>query len=201
MIRSQVVRKDCGQSSLPFSTASPDHGFRARSSFALLRRAPRVHDWIPIHDDLSACRRQMVAQSTYRSAGPGGPPVDLHRYRCKAVETRPSWLSFAEKMVEALNEDTSETGYAAIVDLTRRLNSRYATARETQLATILILQSLFPSWLPGAFKVMFSGPMPQLSCKMNALVTALTCQWLMGPCTLNSVQLADGREAPFQECS
>lgn len=43
--------------------------------------------------------------------------------------------------------------YDAIVDLTRRLNSQFATARETQVVTRGILNSLFPSWLPGAFKV------------------------------------------------
>lgn len=43
--------------------------------------------------------------------------------------------------------------YDAIIDLTRQLNRRYPTARETQLTTRGILNSLFPSWLPGAFKV------------------------------------------------
>ncbi len=30
--------------------------------------------------------------------------------------------------------------------------------------------------------MLFSRPLPELSCRLNALVTALTCQWLMGPC-------------------
>ena len=42
--------------------------------------------------------------------------------------------------------------YGAIIDMTRRLNS-LPTARETQEATVRILRSLFPPWLPGAFKV------------------------------------------------
>ena len=36
----------------------------------------------------------------------------------------------------------------------------------TQEATVGILRSLFPPWLPGAFSVMFSRPMPRLSCQV-----------------------------------
>jgi hypothetical protein len=61
-----------------------------------------------------------------------------------------------------------------------------------QERTRAILNSLFPSWLPGAFKAMFSGPLPAFSCKLNALATALSCQWLMGPCKVNDVELDDG---------
>lgn len=41
-------------------------------------------------------------------------------------------------------------------------------------------------------KVMFSKPLPEFSCRLNALATALTCQWLMGPCKVNDVELDDG---------
>ena len=41
---------------------------------------------------------------------------------------------------------------------------------------------------------MFSKPMPGLSCKLNAFVTALTCQWLMGPCQVNDAEGNDGRK-------
>jgi hypothetical protein len=34
----------------------------------------------------------------------------------------------------------------------------------------------------GTAQVMFSRPVPGLSCQLNAWVTMLTCQWLMGPC-------------------
>jgi hypothetical protein len=43
--------------------------------------------------------------------------------------------------------------YDAIIDLTRRLNNKYQQAGQVQEATRGILNSLFPSWLPGAFKV------------------------------------------------
>jgi hypothetical protein len=91
--------------------------------------------------------------------------------------------------------------YPAIIDLTRRLNRQYQTARDTQLATRRILNSLFPSWLPGAFKVMFSAPLPAFSCRLNALATALTCQWLMGPCKVNDVELDSGEVRRAVACS
>lgn len=43
--------------------------------------------------------------------------------------------------------------YDAIIDLTRKLNAKFAAPRETQLATRGILNSLFPSWLPALFRV------------------------------------------------
>lgn len=43
--------------------------------------------------------------------------------------------------------------YDAIVDLTRVLNSSSSNPRDTQIRTRQILLSLFPPWLPPAFKV------------------------------------------------
>lgn len=107
--------------------------------------------------------------------------------------------------------------YDAIVELTRALNDRHSDPVATQQQTQRILLSLFPSWLPPAFKVaapssdslvcvlllgrpymlacclpqvMFSRPMPGLSCRLNAWVTALTCQWLMGPCKVSRLALS-----------
>lgn len=57
--------------------------------------------------------------------------------------------------------------YAAIIDLTRRLNAMHATPAGTQETTVNILRSLFPPWLPPAFAVMFSRPMPGLSCQVR----------------------------------
>lgn len=46
----------------------------------------------------------------------------------------------------------------------------HASPRGTQEATRGILGSLFPPWLPGAFAVMFSRPMPGLSCQVGRAV-------------------------------
>lgn len=43
--------------------------------------------------------------------------------------------------------------YDAIIDLTRKLNSKHKHPKQTQEATKKILKSLFPGWLPGAFSV------------------------------------------------
>ncbi|GLC67747.1 hypothetical protein PLESTF_000601300 [Pleodorina starrii] len=59
---------------------------------------------------------------------------------------------FRRKMVAALGTDSPLQGYDAIIDLTRRLNNKFRTAAETQEATRAILNALFPSWLPAAFK-------------------------------------------------
>lgn len=100
---------------------------------------------------------------------------------------------FRRKMVQAIDEDVEEQGYQGIIRLTRRLNSKFLNPRQTQARTVSILNSLFPPWLPPAFKVLFAKPFPELSCKMNALATALTCQWLMGECKVNDVEIDGGK--------
>ena len=42
-------------------------------------------------------------------------------------------------------------------------------------------------------QAMFSRPVPQIAAQLNAWVTALTCQWLMGPTKINDVELPDGQ--------
>ncbi len=64
-------------------------------------------------------------------------------------------------MVDALGTDTPAQGYDGIIDLTRRLNSKFRTTAETQETTRRILNALFPSWLPPLFRV-------RLGCKLMA---------------------------------
>jgi hypothetical protein len=47
---------------------------------------------------------------------------------------------------------------------------------------------------------MFSRPLPDFSCRLNAFATALTCQWLMGPCKVNDVELDGGRVRGERGC-
>lgn len=42
-------------------------------------------------------------------------------------------------------------------------------------------------------QAMFSRPVPQIAAQLNAWVTAVTCQWLMGPTKINDVELPDGQ--------
>jgi len=67
--------------------------------------------------------------------------------------------------------------YDAIIDLTRKLNSKHKHPKQTQEATKKILKSLFPGWLPGAFSVSIIAKV-QNSLQLNLLclgknVTAL----------------------------
>ena len=44
----------------------------------------------------------------------------------------------------------------------------------------------------GCLQVLFAGPLPTFSHRLNAAVTGWTCQWLMGPSVVNDVKLESG---------
>jgi len=139
--------------------------------------------------DMCCKNRRIWAAS---SSGPSTPQPSYDN-----IDSQPLnqlvYALFRRKMVAALNsEDSKLEGYPAIIDLTRRLNA-IGTPKDTQEKTRQILKSLFPSWLPGAFKVMFAKPLPDLSCRLNAWATWLTCQWLMGECEVNAVEVDGGQ--------
>ncbi|GBF91530.1 hypothetical protein Rsub_04270 [Raphidocelis subcapitata] len=133
-----------------------------------------------------------AAPAALRQAGPAAAAPDYAGVDAQPLN-RVVMALFRRKMAEAIGSDSQLQGYPAIIDLTRRLNRQYPTARDTQLTTRAILNSLFPGWLPGAFRAMFSRPLPALSCRLNAFATALTCQWLMGPCKVNDVEIDGGQ--------
>ncbi|KAL4428507.1 hypothetical protein ABPG75_002596 [Micractinium tetrahymenae] len=126
------------------------------------------------------------------AAGPATPPPDYSAIDAQPLN-RAVYGLFRRRMVQAIGSDSQLEGYGAIIDLTRRLNAMHASPAGTQEATVGILRSLFPPWLPGAFAVMFSRPMPGLSCQLNAWATWLTCQWLMGECEVNDVEIDGGQ--------
>ena len=92
-----------------------------------------------------------------RAVAPAGPisakPLDVYRSIDRQPGNRAIMALFRRKMVAALQRDSDRQGYDAIVELTHQLNRQFPTARGTQSATRAILKSLFPAWLPGAFKV------------------------------------------------
>ncbi|KMZ68064.1 hypothetical protein ZOSMA_24G00870 [Zostera marina] len=67
------------------------------------------------------------------------------------------------------------------------------TSSETSESTVRVLKSLFPPFLPELFKMMIT-PIGggKAASVLVAKVTAFSCQWLMGPCSVNSVDLPDG---------
>lgn len=106
------------------------------------------------------------------------------------------WLPPAKNNTDMCSPHPQNThSYDAIIDLTRTLNTMHMHPTDTQATTRAILISLFPLWLLPAFTVMFSRPFPEFSCRLNAWVTALTCQWLMGPCKVVDIECADGTVA------
>ncbi|KAG2497918.1 hypothetical protein HYH03_004182 [Edaphochlamys debaryana] len=127
-----------------------------------------------------------------RQAGPADVPAPSYEEIDRKAMNVLVMSLFRRKMVDALGVDSQQQGYAGIVDLTRKLNNKYRNPVDTQEATRAILKALFPSWLLPAFRMLFAKPMPDFSCRLNAVATALTCQWLMGPCKVNDVEFDDG---------
>ncbi|WVZ96079.1 hypothetical protein U9M48_041761 [Paspalum notatum var. saurae] len=65
----------------------------------------------------------------------------------------------------------------------------------SKMVEVRVLQSLFPPLLLVLYKALLA-PIAngQLAAMMlEARATALSCQWLMGPCSVNSVTLPDGK--------
>jgi hypothetical protein len=70
---------------------------------------------------------------------------------------------FRQKLEENVGFQTNETGYAAIIDLTSKLNARYSDREEIRRRAQKTLSDLFPSWLPGSYAILFSKPFPRVS--------------------------------------
>ena len=106
--------------------------------------------FVPRRHQLSAL--PPINADGYIDAGPKDPQPDYSSIDAQLLN-RLIYTLFRNKMANALGgRDSEMEGYPAIIDLTRKLNS-LGSPRDTQIATRVILNSLFPSWLPGAFKV------------------------------------------------
>ncbi|KAJ1627453.1 hypothetical protein T492DRAFT_1025158 [Pavlovales sp. CCMP2436] len=89
--------------------------------------------------------------------------------------------------------------YEGITDLIVGLHERDggASSAHVEAASHRVLRSLFPNWPPlnppGTvgllhwFGVLFARPFPAFSARLNAWVTWLAAQWLMGRCELRDV--------------
>ncbi|OAY25216.1 hypothetical protein MANES_17G076100v8 [Manihot esculenta] len=100
---------------------------------------------------------------------------------------------FRNKMVKEVGWDSDKPGYAGLIEVANRLMSSGRTNSDTRDTAVRILRSLFPPFLLDLYKL-FISPLGggKVAALMIARVTALTCQWLMGICTVNSVDLPDG---------
>ncbi|KVI12547.1 protein of unknown function DUF4033 [Cynara cardunculus var. scolymus] len=98
-----------------------------------------------------------------------------------------------ENITNEVGWDSEKPGYDGLIDVANRLMLA-RTNSQTQEAAVRILRSLFPPLLLELYKILIA-PIAQgkLAALMVARVTALSCQWLMGSCTVNSV---DGSSLP-----
>ncbi|PAN17083.1 hypothetical protein GQ55_3G100600 [Panicum hallii var. hallii] len=128
------------------------------------------------------------------------PQVDAAAAPEKGGEYRPSFADnlllafFRSKMVEEVGWDSEKPGYAGLMEVANRLMVKGKSASETEQAAVRVLQSLFPPLLLVLYKALLA-PIAngQLASMMLARATALSCQWLMGTCSVNSVTLPDGK--------
>ncbi|WMV36288.1 hypothetical protein MTR67_029673 [Solanum verrucosum] len=99
---------------------------------------------------------------------------------------------FRNKMVQETGWDSEKPGYQGLIEVAHRLTVGQDNSK-TRDAAVRILKSLFPPLLLELYRMLVapihSGKFAAL---MVARVTALSCQWLMGPCAVNSVDLPNG---------
>ncbi|XP_008451473.1 beta-carotene isomerase D27, chloroplastic isoform X1 [Cucumis melo] len=100
---------------------------------------------------------------------------------------------FRSKMVQEVGWDSEKPGYGGLIEVASRLTMTGRTNSETIEASVRILTALFPPLLLKLYRILVS-PIAggKVAAIMVARVTALTCQWLMGTCTVNSIELPDG---------
>ncbi|XP_021770054.1 beta-carotene isomerase D27, chloroplastic-like isoform X1 [Chenopodium quinoa] len=100
--------------------------------------------------------------------------------------------SFRKKLVEEVGWDSEKAGYDGMMELVNGLMLG-RTTQQTNQAAVRILKSLFPPYLLELYRMLIT-PIGggRLAAMMVARVTILTCQWLMGPCSINTIELRDG---------
>ncbi|KAL5700290.1 hypothetical protein ACHQM5_025750 [Ranunculus cassubicifolius] len=104
-------------------------------------------------------------------------------------------------MVQEVGWDSDKPGYDGLIEVANRLMINNANNAQTAQAAVRILRSLFPPLLLQLFRVLVA-PLAngKLAALMVARVTALSCQWLMGSCKVNSVDLPDGTSLDTGRC-
>jgi hypothetical protein len=92
-----------------------------------------------------------------------------------------------------IDSDLPKDDYMGLMELTAAMNARFSDRRQVQLIAQDVLRSLFPSWMPPQYKILFSKPFPQFSCRMNAWATSIVGTWLMGETEINDVEIDGGK--------
>lgn len=129
--------------------------------------------------------------NAHADAGPLGRPADAL-----------FMAQFRAKLVAELGRDVDAPvqSYSGITDLIVALHEREngRSASLVEGASRRVLCSLFPNWPPlnpkGTvgllhwFGVLFARPFPVFSARLNAFVTWLAAQWLMGRCEIRDIE-------------
>ncbi|XP_010267971.1 PREDICTED: uncharacterized protein LOC104605059 isoform X3 [Nelumbo nucifera] len=102
-------------------------------------------------------------------------------------------MLYLPRATQEVGWDSEKPGYDGLIEVANRLMMNGRSNAETAEAAVRILRSLFPPFLLELFKMLIA-PIDggKVASMMVARVTALSCQWLMGSCTVNSVDLPDG---------
>mmetsp|Transcript_29148 Transcript_29148/g.84735 ORF Transcript_29148/g.84735 Transcript_29148/m.84735 type:complete len:348 (+) Transcript_29148:56-1099(+) len=101
---------------------------------------------------------------------------------------------FRSRMAEKVGVDSElpYDDYQGLMELTAALNARYSDRGQVQAIAQDVLRSLFPSWLPGQYAILFSRPFPAFSARMNAWATWWAGTFLMGECEINDCEVDGG---------
>ncbi|KAG9457853.1 hypothetical protein H6P81_002361 [Aristolochia fimbriata] len=100
---------------------------------------------------------------------------------------------FRAKLVEEVGWDSEKPGYDGLMEVVNYLMMKGGRDSEIEEASVRVLVSLFPSWLLELYKLLVSPiARGKVAAIMVARVTAITCQWLMGTCSVNTIELPNG---------
>lgn len=114
-----------------------------------------------------------------------GPQTPAPNYT--AIDNNPLNALFTQLFLARLETELGHkavdaTGFAAVVQVVRRLANRYRNDPDAlRAASQRVISSFFPKWLPPAFVFLFSKPAPIFAARINAFITVAVTQWLMGP--------------------
>ncbi|XP_039128583.1 beta-carotene isomerase D27, chloroplastic isoform X1 [Dioscorea cayenensis subsp. rotundata] len=100
---------------------------------------------------------------------------------------------FRRKMVEEVGWDSKKPGYDGLMEVVNQLMMKGRSNSEIEQSAVRVLISLFPPFLLPLFKMLITPIQDgKIASMMLARATAISCQWLMGTCSVNSVDLPDG---------
>lgn len=169
------------------SSLSPDLNHSAMSSvkaFIPVFPLPFGRMQRPVH----VCKPSAHCPRTPLYAAARGPTTPKPDYT--HIDSNPfnAFLTsiFRKKLENELGSAASADGYPGVVEVVTALARQHrGDAMALRSASKRVLASLFPTWMPPAFTAVISRPAPLVSAWLNAIVTVVVTQWLMGPSRLS----------------